>query len=157
MKLYGYRTTFKMTIWTSSFKLVYGKSRHLPVDIEHKAYREINLLNLDLSLAQHRLSQTNALDKFRLNAYENARIFKEKTKKWHDRLIKPKEFHEGEKTCYTIVDSDYSPENSSQDERTICGKTCIAIWGDWDPKHRWNRDFQCEWAQVKTLFCWRIF
>nr|XP_009601215.1 uncharacterized protein LOC104096536 [Nicotiana tomentosiformis] len=45
----------------------------------------------------HRLAQINELEEFRLDTYENVRIFKEKTKMWHDRLIKPKEFHEGEK------------------------------------------------------------
>lgn len=39
----------------------------------------------------------NALEEFRLDAYENAQIFKEKTKRWHDRLIKPKESHEGDR------------------------------------------------------------
>ncbi|XP_075080418.1 uncharacterized protein LOC142165927 [Nicotiana tabacum] len=96
--LWAYRTAFRTTIWTSSFKLVYGKSCHFLVEIEHKAYWAIKLLNLDLSLAgEHIMSQVNELEGFRLDVYENARIFKEKTKKWHDRLIKPKEFHEGEK------------------------------------------------------------
>jgi len=55
------------------------------------------MLNLDLSLAgDHRLEQMNELEEFRLDAYESARIFKEKTKRWHDSLIKPKEFHEGD-------------------------------------------------------------
>ncbi|XP_070032564.1 uncharacterized protein [Nicotiana tomentosiformis] len=82
--LWEYRTAFKMTIWTSPFKLVYGKSCHLPVEIEHKAYWEIKMLNLDLSFAgDHRLEQMNELEEFRLDAYESAHIFKEKTKKWH--------------------------------------------------------------------------
>ncbi|XP_070035481.1 uncharacterized protein [Nicotiana tomentosiformis] len=77
---------------------MYGKSSHLPVEIEHKAYWEIKMLNFDFSLAgEHRLAQMNALEEFRLDAYENARIFKEKTKRWHDRLINPKEFHEGDR------------------------------------------------------------
>ncbi|XP_075103637.1 uncharacterized protein LOC142178211 [Nicotiana tabacum] len=49
--LWAYRTAFKTTIGTSPFKLVYGKSYHLPVEIEHKAYWPIRMLNLDLSLA----------------------------------------------------------------------------------------------------------
>ncbi|XP_070032595.1 uncharacterized protein [Nicotiana tomentosiformis] len=92
--LWAYRIAFKTTIGTSPFKLVYGKLCHLPVEIEHKVYCAIKMLNLDLSLAgEHKLAQMNELEEFRLDAYENARIFKEKTKRWHDRLIKPKEFH----------------------------------------------------------------
>ncbi|XP_070032498.1 uncharacterized protein [Nicotiana tomentosiformis] len=96
--LWAYRTAFKTTIRTLPFKLVYVKSCHLLVEIEHKAYWSIKMLNLDLSLVgEHRLAQMNKLDEFRLDAYENARIFKEKTKRWHDHMITPKEFHEGDR------------------------------------------------------------
>ena len=30
-----------------------------------------------------------------MNAYENAKIYKERTKRWHDQHLQPKEFHEG--------------------------------------------------------------
>ncbi|XP_009777997.2 uncharacterized protein [Nicotiana sylvestris] len=54
--------------------------------------------NLDLSLTgEQRLAQMNELEEFRLDAYENARIFKEKTKRCHDHLIKTKDFHEGDR------------------------------------------------------------
>ncbi|XP_070046866.1 uncharacterized protein [Nicotiana tomentosiformis] len=96
--LWAYRTAFKTTTGTSPFKLVYCKSCHLPVEIEHKAYWVIKMLNLDLSLAgDHRLEQMNELEEFTLDACESARIFKEKTKKWHDRLIKPNKFYEGDR------------------------------------------------------------
>ena len=39
----------------------------------------------------------NALEEIRLEAYENARIYKEKTKKWHDNRIARREFKVGEK------------------------------------------------------------
>ncbi|XP_070020000.1 uncharacterized protein [Nicotiana sylvestris] len=63
---------------------------------------------------EHKLLQMNKLEEFRLDAYENERIFKKKTKRWHDHLIKPNEFHEGANFCYTIVDLGCFPKNSNQ-------------------------------------------
>ncbi|XP_021722771.1 uncharacterized protein LOC110690253 [Chenopodium quinoa] len=44
-----------------------------------------------------RLLQLNKLDEFRLSAYGSARIYKEKTNKWHDKRILPREFAPGDK------------------------------------------------------------
>jgi hypothetical protein len=35
----------------------------------------------------------SSLDEWRSEAYENARLFKEKVKQWHDRRILKREFH----------------------------------------------------------------
>ena len=40
--------------------------------------------------------QLNELDEFRLEAYENTKIYKEKAKRWHDRKILKKEFNPGQ-------------------------------------------------------------
>jgi hypothetical protein len=44
-----------------------------------------------------RLLDLSSLDEWRNEAYENARLFKEKVKRWHDRRILKREFHVGEK------------------------------------------------------------
>ncbi|XP_061374787.1 uncharacterized protein LOC133317010 [Gastrolobium bilobum] len=81
----------------SPFQLVYGKSCHLPVEFEHRATWAIKFLNFEPSKAnEKRLMQLNELDEFKLAAYENARIYKEKTKKWHDKKIQPKELESGQ-------------------------------------------------------------
>ncbi|KAI5343129.1 hypothetical protein L3X38_011005 [Prunus dulcis] len=41
--------------------------------------------------------QLNEMDEFRNEAYENAKIYKEQTKAWHDKHIVRKEFHAGQK------------------------------------------------------------
>ena len=55
-------------------------------------------LNRDFKLAgKKRLLDLSSLDEWRNEAYENARLFKEKVKQWHDRRILKREFHVGEK------------------------------------------------------------
>ncbi|XP_057452474.1 uncharacterized protein LOC130744303 [Lotus japonicus] len=60
---------------------------------QHKAYWAIRKLNIDWKDAsEKRLLQLNELDEFLLRAYESASIYKEKTKKYHDRKILHREF-----------------------------------------------------------------
>ncbi|KAL7608141.1 hypothetical protein Lser_V15G12419 [Lactuca serriola] len=82
-----------------SDKLVYGKSCHLPVDIEHKAFCALKICNFELDeLRANRLIQMNALEEHRNEAYTSSLIYKDKTKKWHDMRLKGnKEFHEGQR------------------------------------------------------------
>ena len=54
-------------------------------------------LNLDLGKdGAARKLQLCELEEIRLDAYESAKIYKEKTKKWHDRHILRREFHPGQ-------------------------------------------------------------
>ncbi|KAF8064785.1 hypothetical protein N665_1167s0017, partial [Sinapis alba] len=95
--LWAYRTAYKTPLGTTPFNLVYGKACHLPVEIEYKALWAVKLLNFDIKTAKEkRLIQLNELDEIRLDAFENSRIYKEKTKAFHDKKILKREFSAGD-------------------------------------------------------------
>ena len=55
-------------------------------------------VNMDLKIAgEYRKRQILELEEWRDKAYHSASIYKERTKRWHDKRLKPKSFNPGDK------------------------------------------------------------
>ena len=77
----------------STFRLIYGKPCHLPVELEHRAYWAIKKLNLSLDQAgKERLLQLQELQELQNELYQNVEIYKTKNKAFHDKKINRKTF-----------------------------------------------------------------
>ena len=90
--LWAYRMAYKTPLGISPYQLVYGKTYHLPVELEFKAHWAIKQWNIDFEAVRtKRKMQLSELEECHEKAYDNSKIYKERTKRWHDKRIK-KEF-----------------------------------------------------------------
>eukprot|EP00253_Pinus_taeda_P009896 PITA_09896 len=94
--LWAYRTTWRNTTRFSPYELVYGKNVVFPVEFEIKTLRTALAVNLDLTDVQTaRLQQLLELDEKRLDAIHQTNMIKQQRMKWHDKIIKYKQFQKG--------------------------------------------------------------
>lgn len=92
------------------------------------------------------------LDELRLDAYENARIYKERTKRWHDKRILRRDFQEGD--LVLLFNSRLKQVFSGKMEvKMVRAIPCPKSLSIWRRRHleRGNGRIQGQWAEVEAL------
>ncbi|RDX78335.1 gag-pol, partial [Mucuna pruriens] len=74
--LWAHRTAYQTPLGMSPYQIVFGKTYHLPVEIEHRSYWAVKQCNLDYDPARKQKQfELQELDELCLEAYENSRIY----------------------------------------------------------------------------------
>ena len=93
MKLCGHTKQHTKPAGLTPFQLVYGKSCHLLVELEHKAYWALKFLNFDSNAAsEHRKIQFHELEELRVQGFENSKLYKKRAKIYHDKKLSKRNF-----------------------------------------------------------------
>ena len=101
--LWAYQTAFKTPIGQTPHQLIYGKTCHIPVDLEFRSHGAVKRWNMYIQWARvKRQIQWAELDEWRKKAYHNSKLYKEQMKRWQDKRIQIKHFKVGNKVFFSI-------------------------------------------------------
>jgi hypothetical protein len=71
----------------TTYQLVYEKTSHIPIELEHKAFWAIKKWKIQIA----------ELEEWREKAYYSAKLYNERTKRWYVKRVKIKQFKKGDK------------------------------------------------------------
>lgn len=112
---WAYMIAFKNPIGMFSTKLMFGKTFHLLIELEHKALWALQRLNVDSKdTSKLRVFQLHEMYEFSLKAYKSCTLYKDHIKGCHNVKILKREFKVGDVSCFSAQGISYFQLNSKQ-------------------------------------------
>nr|GEZ00976.1 reverse transcriptase domain-containing protein [Tanacetum cinerariifolium] len=84
--LWAFRTAYKTPIGCTSYKLVYGKACHLPIEFEHKAYWALKHANFNLQTAENKRLHDSKIKDHIFNVDDRVLLFNSRLKIFSGKL-----------------------------------------------------------------------
>ncbi|XP_062085449.1 uncharacterized protein LOC133791543 [Humulus lupulus] len=98
---------------------------------------------------KNRLLQLNELEDFRNEACENAKIYKERTKRWHDKNLSRKEFQPGQQVLLFISRLKLFPGKLKSRWPGPYTVVTVFPYGSLELKNRYKETFKVNGQRVK--------
>lgn len=117
----------------------------------------IKKLNFDLQkVGEQRLLQLNEMDEFCCQVYENVKLYKERTTKWHDKMIQNRSFETGEQVLLFNSRLHLFPDKLKS--RWLCPFTIKSVLphGAIELQARDGQFFKVNGQRLNTTFAWNI-
>ncbi|XP_074271678.1 uncharacterized protein LOC141595614 [Silene latifolia] len=120
---------------------------------DHRARWALKELNYDLDIAGNKcFLQLNELDELRMDAYENARFYKEITKQWHDSKIMRKEISVGDKVLLFNSRFQLFTEKFKSRWSGLFEVVTVYAYGSFELKNKKGECFKVNGQRVKYFY-----
>ncbi|XP_070005105.1 uncharacterized protein [Nicotiana sylvestris] len=134
--LLGYRTTVRISTWTTPYMLVYGTEAVIPAEVEIPSLRIIQEAELnDAEWVKSRYEQLALIDGKRMNVVSHGKLYQNRMSRAFNKRVKPRQFTLGQLVLKKIF------PHQDKSQREVLSQLAGSIHGS--PGSNWRSPHTC--------------